>query len=361
VPENKEKIAVVLPNHLGDVAMATPALRSLRRGRPDAFITALVRPHLAPLLAGHPAVDAIVPNDTYATRRPLGRLWRRLRLARRIADSDTVVVFPNSIGSAVLALASGARRRVGYARRGRAPLLTQAVPAPRENGRFQPVAMERYYLDLVRALGCPDLGTQIELAREPAAERACDALFSRHGVRGDRPLVCIAPGAAFGPSKLWPMRYFGELASGLAAEGAQVALIHGPGEEPLADEIRAAAPGAPIADLGGRSLDLSLLKSLVARASLVVCNDAGARHLAAAFEVPCLVLMGPTSLAYTNLNLKKTRVLREPVECSPCHRKVCPIDHRCMTRLVPSRVLAEARAALRGGDWRGDVALEHRG
>jgi heptosyltransferase-2 len=361
VQENKEKIAVVLPNHLGDVAMATPALRSLRRGRPLATIAAVVRPQLAPLLAGHPDVDCLIQNDTYATRRPLGRLWRRLRVARRIADADIVVVFPNSFGAALLAFASGAPRRIGYARRGRGPLLTQAVPAPRVNGRFQPIPMQRYYLDLALALGCPDLGTATVLARDPESERACDALFARHAIREDRPLVAIAPGAAFGPSKLWPTRYFAEVARGLAADGAQVALIHGPGEEPLAREIVEAAPGVGIRDLGGRTLSLDVLRSLVARSSLVLCNDAGARHVAAAFEVPCLVLMGPTDLAYTNLNLGKTRILREPVECSPCHRKVCPIDHRCMTRLSPERVLAEARAALRGGDWRGDTALEYRG
>jgi heptosyltransferase-2 len=320
-----------------------------------------VRPHLAKRLAGHPDVDVVIPNDTYATRNPLGRLVRRLRVARRIADADTVVVLPNSFGAALLAFASGAANRIGYARRGRARLLTQAVPAPRVNGRFQPIAMERYYLDLAIALGCPDLGTAIELPRDPGAERACDALLARVGIRADRPLVGIAPGAAFGPSKLWPTRSFAEVAAGLAADGAQVALIHGPGEEHLAREILDAAAGATLFDLGGSSLTLDLLKSIVARSSLVICNDAGARHVAAAFEVPCLVLMGPTSLAYTNLNLKKTRVLREPVECSPCHRKVCPIDHRCMTRLSPARVLAEARAAIRGGDWRGDTALEYRG
>ena len=77
-----------------------------------------------------------------------------------------------------------------------------------------------------------------------------------------------------------------------------------------------------------------------------------------AFGVPTLVLMGPTSVAYTNLNLKQTRLLREPVACAPCQRKVCPIDHRCMTRLLPARVLEEARAALSRDDWQGSVELE---
>ena len=133
--------------------------------------------------------------------------------------------------------------------------------------------------------------------------------------------------------------------------------MHGPGEGALADEIATRA-GVGLAMLGGDSMSLSLLKSVLARAQLLICNDAGARHIAAAFEVPTIVLMGPTAVGYTNLNLKRTKLMREPVECSPCQLKVCPIDHRCMTRLLPSRVLAEARAALSRSDWQGSVELE---
>jgi heptosyltransferase-2 len=97
---------------------------------------------------------------------------------------------------------------------------------------------------------------------------------------------------------------------------------------------------------------------VLARAQLLICNDAGARHVAAAFEVPTLVLMGPTAVGYTNLNLKRTKILREPVACSPCQLKVGPIDHRCMTRILPARVRAEARDALQRTDWRGSVELE---
>ena len=354
--ENTEKISVLLPNHLGDVVMATPALRALRQGRPEARIRAVVRRELAPVLGGLPSLDEVLAHAVYAGG-GAGRLARRIRLARRLADSDTVVLFPNSLSSALLARATGAPERVGYARRGRAWLLSRPLPAPRENGRFAPVAMERYYLDVVAALGCSDAGVELELATEPQAERACDALFERAGIDPSRPLVCVAPGAGFGPSKLWPTRYYAKLARALLDDGADVALVHAPGEEPLAREIAEHA-GPGLADLGGAAMTLSLLKSVLSRARLLVCNDAGARHIAAAFRVPCLVLMGPTSIRYTNLNLEKTRLLRESVECSPCQLKVCPIDHRCMTRLVPERVIGEARAALAAQGWRGDVELE---
>ena len=353
----KEKISVVLPNHLGDVVMATPALRALRRGRPAAHICAVVRRALAPALHGSPWIDAFVPHDIYDSPGKLGQFLARLGVARELRGSDVVVVLPNSFASAIVAFASHAKVRLGYARRGRGWLLTDAAPAPREAGRFLPTAMERYYLDLVCRLGCPDAGTQVELFVEPEAERECDADFAAAGISSQAPLVCLAPGAGFGPSKLWPLAYVAEVAGKLLADGAQVALVHGPGEQALAAEI-AARTGPGLVSLGGATMSLSLLKSVLARAQLLICNDAGARHVAAAFEVPTLVLMGPTAVGYTNLNLKRTKLLREPVECSPCQLKVCPIDHRCMTRLLPTRVLAEARAALTQSDWRGSVELE---
>ncbi len=354
----KGKIAIVLPNHVGDVVMATPALRALRCGFPEAEISALVRAPLAGLLGGCPWIDRLIGHEIYEGAGRWRQFWRRLAVGRGLKGASTVILLPNSLSSAFLALASGAPRRLGYARRGRDLLLTEAVAAPRgPDGHFVPVAMERYYLDLVSRLGCADTGTELELFTEAEAERACDDLFAEHGIRSGVPLVCLAPGAGYGPSKLWPPEYMAQVASALRDDGAQLALVHGPGEEELAEKIIDQAAGG-IASLGGAGMSLSLLKSVLARAQLVLCNDAGARHVSAAFGVPTIVLMGPTSVAYTNLNLKRTKLMREPVDCSPCQLKVCPIDHRCMTRLRPERVLEEARAALSRSDWQGSVELE---
>ncbi len=353
----KEKIALILPNHLGDVVMATPALRALHNARPEAEVHAVIREELAPVLEGCPWIHRFWTHRIYTTRSPWRRLAQRLALARALRGMDSVLVLPNSFSSALLAFATRAPRRLGYRRGGRGWLLTEALRPPREHGRVVPIAMERYYLDLMRSLGCVEAGTQVELFTDPQASRECDALFAQHGIDADRPLVCIAPGAGFGPSKIWPPRYAAEVARKLLDQGLQVALVHAPAEEALATEIRELA-GPGLASLGGARMHLRLLKSILSRASLLICNDAGARHIAAAFKLPALVLMGPTSIRYTNLNLKLTRILREPVECSPCHLKVCPIDHRCMTRITPSRVLEEAHAALYDESWRGDVDLE---
>jgi heptosyltransferase-2 len=357
VSATKKKITVILPNHLGDVVMATPALRALRAGFPDSEIRGVIREGLAPVLRGAPWLDRLVGHPVYRRSGALPRLQSRLRLARSLRDSGTVLVFPNSFSSALLAAATLAPRRVGYRRGARGWLLSDPLAPPRENGRVVPLAMEQYYLDLVCHLGCPDTGTDLELFTELECEKACDELLARHGVHPTQRLVCLAPGAGFGPSKIWPLEYFGEVARGLLDAGNAVALVHAPGEETLAAEVlRYAGPG--LRCLGGEELGLSLLKSVLSRARLLICNDAGARHISAAFRIPTLVLMGPTSPRYTNLNLRRTKLLREPVECSPCQLKVCPIDHRCMKRLLPSRVLAEARTALSDPDWSGDLHLE---
>ncbi len=355
----KEKIALIMPNHLGDVVMATPALRALHNARPGAEVHAVIREELAPVLAGCPWIHRFWPHRVYATRSPWARLTQRLALARALRGMDCVLVLPNSFSSALLAFATRAPRRVGYRRGGRGWLLTERLPPPRENGRVVPIAMVRYYLDLMGRLGCPEVGTQTELFTEAEARRECDALFERHGIDPARPLVCLAPGAGFGPSKIWPLHYAGEVARKLLDQGVQVALVHAPGEEALAAEVvERTGPGPSPASLGGAGMHLSLLKAILSRANLLICNDAGARHIAAAFELPTLVLMGSTDIRYSNMNLKRTRILREPVECSPCHLKVCPIDHRCMTRITPARVLDEARGALYDESWRGHVDLE---
>jgi heptosyltransferase-2 len=352
----KGNIAVVLPNHLGDVTMATPALRALRLARPQARITAVIRRELAGLLGGCGRVDQIVAHDVYAAGWLRG-VWRRLIVGFGLRGHDLVLVLPNSWSGALLARLSGAPLRLGYARRGRGFLLTDALAAPSEGGRFLPTAMEASYLALTRALGCPAAGVELELALEPQAEHECDQLFAARGIDGARPLICLAPGAGYGPAKIWPIEYLGQVARGLLDEGNQVALVHAPGEEALAAETQAKT-GPGLLSLGGGGMSLSLLKSVLARANLLICNDAGARHVATAFRVPVLVLMGPTSIRYTNLNLERTRILREPVDCSPCQLKVCPTDHRCMRRLLPERVLEEARAALQDPDWRGDAGRE---
>ena len=160
---------------------------------------------------------------------------------------------------------------------------------------------------------------------------------------GDRYAV-LAPGASYGPSKLWPASHFAAVADRLSAEGVRPVLVGSPGERALAEQVGTAMQTRPV-DLVGRT-GLGGLKAVVRGAAAMLCNDAGARHVAVAFGVPAVVLMGPTSLDKTNLNLEKVTVLSEDVSCRPCYRRECPIDHRCLVRIGPERAHAALATAL---------------
>ena len=196
-------IVVFCPNLVGDTVMATPALRALRQGNPGARLVGVVKPQVAATLDGNPWLDDLIRFDPKA-RDPRYRTFPALRQLRA-ERPELAVLFPNSFRSALLAFASGARRRIGYARGGRGRLLTDRLPVARDtNGQRLPVPAVEYYLAIVRQLGCPISSVRPELFTTPKDEAAADQAWSRLGLRGDRPVVCLNTGGAFGPAKSWP-------------------------------------------------------------------------------------------------------------------------------------------------------------
>ncbi len=342
-PARASSILVRAPNWTGDVVMATPGFRALRAGFPAARISVHVREGLMPLLAGAPWFDEVLPLTSHH-RGPVARLREAAALRRRRFDLG--VTLPDSFASALLMRLGGVRRVVGYAGQGRRALLHQAPPRPGGSSRSSRplVARERHVLGLVRALGCPPRGEHLELFVTDEEEREADAALAARGAAGGEALAVLAPGASFGSSKLWPAERFARVGDALAAEGLRVAVLGAPAERPLAERV-VHAMAAPALDLCG-AVGLGGAKALLRRARLLVCNDAGARHIAVAFGVPCVVLMGPTSLDKTDCNLEGVTVLSADVSCRPCYLRDCPIDHRCMTRIEPGRVVTAARAAL---------------
>lgn len=341
---NPREILVRGPNWTGDVVMATPGFRALRAGFPDARIALQLRPSQLPLLAGAPWFDELLPLRSGGGR-GLGPL--REGLALRSRRFDLGICLPDSFSSALLMRAAGVRHVVGYARDARRFLLHQPVtpPAAARAGRGGPLLpRELHVLGLVEAVGCAPQGTQLELyATEGEEDEAARALAGA-GARADEPYAVLAPGASFGPSKQWPPAHFARAADALAEAGARPVLVGTPAERPLAASVAAAMRARPV-DLTGR-LGLGGLKAVVRRARVVLCNDAGTRHVAVAFGVPAVVLMGPTSLEKTALNLERVTVLTEDVDCRPCYLRTCPIDHRCLVRIAPERAVAAALPAL---------------
>lgn len=329
------------PNWVGDVVMSTPALRALRRACPGAAITLEAKGPFQELLRRHPSFDRFVA----APASGLGSLRAHTRALAR-EGFDWAVLLPDSVRAALPPFLARVPLRIGYARDlPRRLLLTRALDPPREGGRRLPISMIERYLRITRALGVPDAGPELDLAVDPAArERVCKRL-AEAGLDAGQPYAVIAPGASFGASKLWPTRHFAAACDGIARRlGLACVVAPGPGEQRVAREVAERAEIRPIL-LDAPVTSLAELAALIEGAALLLGNDTGPRQIAVALRTPVVTLMGPTDWRHTQHLMDRQRVLRVPVHCSPCHEKVCPIDHRCMTRLAPRRAV-EAAAEL---------------
>jgi heptosyltransferase-2 len=254
---------------------------------------------------------------------------------------DSALLLPNSFNTARLAWRAGIRQRWGYRSDWRTWLLTRSVPMPAR------LHQTEYYRHLVRAL---DLGVEapsawpIELT--DSHREAGAAALAEQGWDRRMPLAAIAPGAAFGGAKRWPVRSFAALIDGLARDGVRAVLIGAAADRPAAAEVLTATMASPVPlNLVGRT-DLSTLGGVLARCRVLVTNDSGAMHFAAALGVPVVAMFGPTREQETHpVGLTHT-VLTHPVWCRPCMLRECPLTHRCMTGITVPAVLQAARNRL---------------
>jgi len=239
----------------------------------------------------------------------------------------------------LVSMAISPSRREGMGSRARVKLSRVARPRG-------PVTQAGYYLALVQALGGPDAPLTAALQVNDAQREAASALLRASGWTGG-PLVAFAPGAAFGPAKRWPPERVAQVARALAADlGATPVVVGAKGDLDTIAEVLTryrglAGQAADAIDLGGRT-DLLTLAGVFTLCNAVVSNDSGAMHVAAAVGVPVTAIFGPTNEQATSpLPHPSGRVATVVVgqaRCRPCLLRLCPIDHRCMTSIDPSRV-----------------------
>lgn len=336
--EEYQKILVHCPNWVGDVVMATPALRTIRENNPRAHITIMVRPHIREVVDGLPFFDEIIEYDSTAAHRSFMQKYR-ISTELRKKRFDLSIILPNSFSSAALSRMASISRRVGYRTNGRGFLLTHSVPPPTESGKIVPIPMVERYLALCEHLQYSVSSRDTALSLADGVRREVATLLDCAGVKRDTPMVSIIPGASFGSSKCWPAEHFAQVGDALIEQfGVHVLIIPGPGEETIARRIDALMKQRPVT-FADTIISLEQLKAVISDSALVVTNDTGPRHYAVAFHRPVVVIMGPTDPRYTNYGLEKTRVLRSDLACSPCHRKVCPTDHGCMRSITPEQVV----------------------
>jgi heptosyltransferase-2 len=310
------EILVVAPNWLGDAIMALPAIRDVRRHFSGQPLAVAARSSIAPVFRAVPGIDRIIVLER-------GRASSQLH-------GDVGILLPNSFRSAWMLKKAGVKERWGYRTDFRRPLLTRSVRKP--GGR---VSFPEYYANLVRQLGIETGPLTAQLKVPEATSAAALSVLQQRGWQPGRPLVGIAPGAAFGHARRWPPKRYAELAARLIDAGVTCVIL---GRSDDRDAAR---------DIGGIDLigqtDLMMLMGVVSHCHVVVANDSGAMHLAGVLGVPVVGIWGPTderrSAPVTPYNDARTvAVMSESVFCRPCFLADCPIDHRCMTRIPTERV-----------------------
>jgi len=337
------KLAMFLPNWVGDAVMATPALRAIRRQFAGAEIVGIMRPVIAEVLEGTGLVDRALLVDP----RSANEILRGPRLIRQLQAErcDTAVLFTNSLRTAWWAWRSGARRRIGFARDFRNWLLTECLE-PWSRTVPNPVLDE--YLRLADVLGCDHLSRDMTLAVSQSDAATLDSFWKQHPTMFRmRGVVCFNTGGAFGPAKNWLRESFVELAQRIVDRlGKTVLIVCGPAERDEARWIAAAARRPNVLSLAAEPLSIGLTKAAIRNAELLVTTDSGPRHFAAAFDVPVITLFGPTHIAWSETYYPRSIHLQVPIDCGPCQQRECPLrHHRCMTELTVDRVFDAVRQA----------------
>lgn len=337
-PREVRRLLVRPPNWLGDAVMSLPVLQGLKRRFPDAALTVLAVPRVAPLFMHHPLVQEVLELT------PGFRGWSSLLTLR--GRFDLAVALPNSFAAALGLLVAGARVRAGYGADGRSVLLNLAVYGQEA---LSPVHLVYYYLGVLRAFGeltDEDL-IPPRLYLTPADKAHGAALLGQGG-----PWVGLAPGAAYGPAKRWPAVRFAEAARELAREaGVQPVILGGPGEAEAGAEVEARA-GVPVVNLAGRTT-LRQALGVLSHLSVLITNDSGLMHAAAALGVPVVAIFGSTDPAVTGPVSHRAIILQHPRECSPCLKRTCDEqDYQCLTAVSVAEVTAAARLWLAAGPAR---------
>ncbi|MGI9456996.1 MAG: lipopolysaccharide heptosyltransferase II [Aeoliella sp.] len=341
------RLAVFLPNWIGDVVMATPALRALRKLVGDGgHLIGVMRPYVSETLAGTSWLDEEIlykPGTKSGDRKP-ATATAKLRAAR----PDVAVLLTNSVRTGWMAWRSGARARIGTARDLRGWLLTKRVNEQKEHGKWVTLSAIDAYLSVAYAAGCAPETPELELATTSEDEHAADAVWGALGLPASNRTVVFNPGGAFGAAKHWPAEHFAVLGRRLAQEYDLHVLVNcGPSERKIARTIAELAGDDRVVSLADFDVPLGLTKACIRRSRMLVTTDSGPRFFGVAFGRPVVSLFGPTPPGITDTHYKQETPLTLNLDCQPCMQRACPLGHhQCMRDLTVDRVYRAVVAGL---------------
>ncbi len=329
------KIVVRSPNWIGDAVMSTPALGAIRAAFPASEIVLAANPAVCELMRSHPFCDRVIVFDKKGPHRGATGLFR---FSRSLAAErfDLAILLQNAIEAAMLTALAGIKKRAGYSTDGRGFLLTHPVAVSQ---KARGLHHTHYYLEMLAGLGIAPAGDS------PCLRCTQEEMARAANVLGKGRWAAINPGAAYGSAKRWYPERFARVAEALTSDfGYRVLLVGGPGERAIGSEISSGIRSEALNLIGGTSI--RELMALLASVDLVVTNDSGPMHVAAAFERPVVALFGPTDHRITSPVCSRMSLVRKETECAPCLKRECPRDHRCMADITVEDVLRGVEAVM---------------
>ena len=330
------KALIVAPSWIGDTIMAQPLFARLHAQSPGLQLDAIAPRWVAPVLHRMAEIRDVVDSPFGHGQLSLKPRWR---LARELASRgyDSVYVLPNSLKSALVPWMASIPKRVGFTGESRYGLINvrhtldkQALPLMVE--RFAQLAETPGQL-LKPSIFRPKIRSTVEDQQKALADLS---------IARPAHVVAFCPGAEFGPAKRWPAAHFAALAKKLAEQGCAIWLFGSPKDHAVAEEISQLAPGLCRNLCGATTLAQAV--DLLAMAELVVCNDSGLMHVAAALDRPIVALYGSSSPGFTLPLSDRAAIVSLNLDCSPCFKRECPLGHLdCLNKLTPESVLTHCR------------------
>ena len=327
------KALIVAPSWIGDTIMAQPLFARLHARHPGLQLDALAPRWVAPVLQRMDEIAEVIDSPFGHGQISIKARWR---LARQLAARgyDAVYVLPNSLKSAIVPFMAGIPQRIGFTGESRYGLINVRHTLDKQ---ALPLMVERF-AQLAEAPGAP-LPKPIFHPKIRSTATDQQKTLAELGLAKPARIAAFCPGAEYGPAKRWPAAHFATLAKKLAAEGYAIWLFGSPKDHAVAEEIVQLAPGLCRNLCGATSLGQAV--DLLALADLVVCNDSGLMHVAAALGRPLVTLYGSSSPGFTPPLSNQADILSLNLDCSPCFKRECPLGHLdCLNKLSPEQVFA---------------------
>lgn len=329
-------------NWIGDAIMTLPAVHAVRNTFPAARISVLAKPWVAEIFTLCPDVDEVI---IFQSPGPHAGLTGKLKLARELASRtfDTAILLQNAIEAAIITWLAGIPVRAGYNSDGRGLLLTHSVERTKD---IRKVHQIQYYLEMVKSLGCLPAEADVHLHPGKDYEKLSEKILSEHSIRKEGIIIGLAPGAAYGPAKRWMPERFAAAGDRLIEDLSAQVVLFGSREDRRTTDIVQQRAHHPMVNLAGKT-NLKEAIAAISRCTLFISNDSGLMHIAGALNIRTVAIFGSTNPVTTSPVGKRSVVICKGASCSPCLKKTCPTDFRCMEMVSVEEVCETAKGLLK--------------